>query len=302
MIPICRGIAGAPGPGELRRHARKICSRSQGVAGRFGSTTPIRRSIARPCARHRATLGRRGGRRRCWPGAPAGRAAGHRRRAPRDGRTAVPRGRGAARHAAVARRALVRPRPGTHGSRSRHHLARRDPRLSRAAARAGPRLSASARSRPAPTGSPSAARWRRTSTGAAWPRSRSSRISRGWRSSRADRRGRALSAAKRIPALFRHVVGGYGLFGVVTAVTLRLVPRVKVERRVARLDIDGLMDAFDERIAAGHLYGDFQFATRPQVRRIPAHRRVVELPAGRARARAFPTTSAGCRRATGTNC
>ena len=63
--------------------------------------------------------------------------------------------------------------------------------------------------------------------------------------------------------LFRHVVGGYGLFGVVTAVTLRLVPRVKVERRVTRLEIDGLIDAFDERIAAGHLYGDFQFATAP---------------------------------------
>jgi len=65
------------------------------------------------------------------------------------------------------------------------------------------------------------------------------------------------------PELFRHVVGGYGLFGVVTAVTLRLVPRVKVERCVARLEIDSLIDAFDERIAAGHLYGDFQFATAP---------------------------------------
>jgi FAD/FMN-containing dehydrogenase len=65
------------------------------------------------------------------------------------------------------------------------------------------------------------------------------------------------------PQLFRHVVGGYGLFGVVTAVTLRLVPRVKVERCVARLEIEELIDAFDERIAAGHLYGDFQFATSP---------------------------------------
>ena len=63
--------------------------------------------------------------------------------------------------------------------------------------------------------------------------------------------------------LFRHVVGGYGLFGVVTAVTLRLVPRVKVQRCVARLEIGSLIDAFDERIAAGHLYGDFQFATAP---------------------------------------
>jgi FAD/FMN-containing dehydrogenase len=66
------------------------------------------------------------------------------------------------------------------------------------------------------------------------------------------------------PDLFRHVVGGYGLFGVVTAVTLRLVPRIKVERRVARLDVDELLEAFDERIAAGHLYGDFQFATSPE--------------------------------------
>ena len=63
--------------------------------------------------------------------------------------------------------------------------------------------------------------------------------------------------------LFRHAVGGYGLFGVVTAATLRLTPRVKVERQVAQLDVDGLVDAFDERIAAGHLYGDFQFATAP---------------------------------------
>jgi FAD/FMN-containing dehydrogenase len=65
------------------------------------------------------------------------------------------------------------------------------------------------------------------------------------------------------PDLFRHVVGGYGLFGVVTAVTLRLIPRVKVERCVALLDIDGLMQAFDSRLAEGHLYGDFQFATAP---------------------------------------
>jgi FAD/FMN-containing dehydrogenase len=63
--------------------------------------------------------------------------------------------------------------------------------------------------------------------------------------------------------LFRHVFGGYGLFGVVTAVTLRLVPRVKVQRCVARLEIEELIDAFGERIASGHLYGDFQFATSP---------------------------------------
>jgi FAD/FMN-containing dehydrogenase len=63
--------------------------------------------------------------------------------------------------------------------------------------------------------------------------------------------------------LFRHVVGGYGLFGVVTSVALRLVPRVMVQRQVARVEVEDLMHAFDTRIADGHLYGDFQFATSP---------------------------------------
>jgi FAD/FMN-containing dehydrogenase len=60
--------------------------------------------------------------------------------------------------------------------------------------------------------------------------------------------------------LFRHVVGGYGLFGVVTAATLRLAARVQVERVVEMLDVEGLMDRLRERIDAGALYGDFQFA------------------------------------------
>jgi FAD/FMN-containing dehydrogenase len=63
--------------------------------------------------------------------------------------------------------------------------------------------------------------------------------------------------------LFRHVVGGYGLFGVVTAAELRLVPRVQVERVVTLGTIDELADAMQARIRAGYLYGDFQFATWP---------------------------------------
>lgn len=63
--------------------------------------------------------------------------------------------------------------------------------------------------------------------------------------------------------LFRHVVGGYGLFGVVTAVTLRLVPRQQLERVVEIGVVDDLIAAFDERIRAGHRYGDFQFAIDP---------------------------------------
>ena len=60
--------------------------------------------------------------------------------------------------------------------------------------------------------------------------------------------------------LFSLVCGGYGLFGVVYSVKLRLVPRRKLERVVEVRELDGLMDAFEERISSGFLYGDFQFA------------------------------------------
>jgi FAD/FMN-containing dehydrogenase len=59
------------------------------------------------------------------------------------------------------------------------------------------------------------------------------------------------------------VIGGYGLFGVVSSVTLRLVPRQKIERIVEVREVDGLMNAFAERIRSGFLYGDFQFAIDP---------------------------------------
>jgi FAD/FMN-containing dehydrogenase len=59
--------------------------------------------------------------------------------------------------------------------------------------------------------------------------------------------------------LFRLVIGGYGLFGVVCAVTLRLAQRVRLERVVEVRDADGLADAFAARIRDGFLYGDFQF-------------------------------------------
>ena len=62
------------------------------------------------------------------------------------------------------------------------------------------------------------------------------------------------------PELFRLVHGGYGLFGVVTSVQLRLVPRKKVERVVEIRTVDGLMATFEKRIADGFQYGDFQFS------------------------------------------
>jgi FAD/FMN-containing dehydrogenase len=61
--------------------------------------------------------------------------------------------------------------------------------------------------------------------------------------------------------LFRLAVGGYGLFGVVYSVTLRLVPRRTLERVVELRTADELDAAFAERIDAGFLYGDFQFVT-----------------------------------------
>lgn len=60
--------------------------------------------------------------------------------------------------------------------------------------------------------------------------------------------------------LFGLVIGGYGLFGVITGITLRLTRRRKTERIVELLDIEQLMAAFEQRIAAGFIYGDFQFA------------------------------------------
>jgi FAD/FMN-containing dehydrogenase len=62
------------------------------------------------------------------------------------------------------------------------------------------------------------------------------------------------------PELFRLAIGGYGLFGLITSVTLRLVPRRKVQRVVEVRDIEGLPRAFSERIRDGHLYGDFQYS------------------------------------------
>ncbi len=63
------------------------------------------------------------------------------------------------------------------------------------------------------------------------------------------------------PDLFRLVIGGYGLFGVVTSVCLRLTPRVKVRRIVKIADLQDIPNAFAEGIRDGFLYGDFQFAT-----------------------------------------
>ncbi len=63
--------------------------------------------------------------------------------------------------------------------------------------------------------------------------------------------------------LFRLAIGGYGLFGAIATIKLRLGPRQKLRRVVEIAETDGLMDAFEQRIAEGFLYGDCQFSTDP---------------------------------------
>ncbi len=65
------------------------------------------------------------------------------------------------------------------------------------------------------------------------------------------------------PELLRRAIGGYGRLGGIATVTLRLAPRRKLRRVVEIIDVGDLAAAFEQRIAAGFLYGDFQFAIDP---------------------------------------
>ncbi|MFC0017252.1 FAD-binding oxidoreductase [Roseibacillus persicicus] len=64
--------------------------------------------------------------------------------------------------------------------------------------------------------------------------------------------------------LFALAIGGYGCFGIVTAITLRLSPRIKLQRIVEVTTLDLLPDTIRERIGRGCLYGDFQFSIDEQ--------------------------------------
>lgn len=80
-----------------------------------------------------------------------------------------------------------------------------------------------------------------------------------------DARGELVNCSRsENPELFRLAIGGYGLFGIIYSVTLRLVPRRKVQRVVEVRDIEGLPGAFSERIRDGFLYGDFQYSIDEQ--------------------------------------
>lgn len=66
------------------------------------------------------------------------------------------------------------------------------------------------------------------------------------------------------PARFADVVGGYGLCGLVTRACLRLVAGRTLRREVSLVRAGELMARFDEAIARGCEYGDFQFAVDPE--------------------------------------
>ena len=63
------------------------------------------------------------------------------------------------------------------------------------------------------------------------------------------------------PELFSLAIGGYGLFGVIAQVTLRLVPRTKVERVVEVIPVKDLLPGVEKRQQQGFVYGDCQYST-----------------------------------------
>jgi len=77
-----------------------------------------------------------------------------------------------------------------------------------------------------------------------------------------DARGELMRCSRGENAeLFRLVLGGYGLFGVVATLRLRLAPRRKIERVVEVIGTEGLARRFAQRIGDGYLFGDFQYST-----------------------------------------
>jgi FAD/FMN-containing dehydrogenase len=61
--------------------------------------------------------------------------------------------------------------------------------------------------------------------------------------------------------LFSLAIGGYGLFGIITAVGLRLTPRRKVRRNVETLTLAEVVPLVEKRAANGSAFGYFQYST-----------------------------------------
>lgn len=77
-----------------------------------------------------------------------------------------------------------------------------------------------------------------------------------------DADGKAHTCSRRENTeLFSLAIGGYGLFGIIAQVTLRLVPRTKVERVVEIIPVKELIGRVADRIRDGFIYGDCQYST-----------------------------------------
>ena len=63
--------------------------------------------------------------------------------------------------------------------------------------------------------------------------------------------------------LFQLAIGGYGLFGIIAHVELRLVPRVRMERLVEPIAVEDLAALVERRVKEGHVYGEAQLAIDP---------------------------------------
>ncbi len=61
--------------------------------------------------------------------------------------------------------------------------------------------------------------------------------------------------------LFSLAIGGYGLFGIIVHITLRLVRRTKVQRIVEVIPVKDLLSRVSSRVADGFVYGDCQYST-----------------------------------------
>ena len=80
-----------------------------------------------------------------------------------------------------------------------------------------------------------------------------------------DHRGEPIVADRdRNANWFALAAGGYGLFGLLAQLTLRLVPRTRLRREVELLRVGALMTRLETAIAQGCSYGDFQFAIDPR--------------------------------------
>ncbi len=77
-----------------------------------------------------------------------------------------------------------------------------------------------------------------------------------------DSDGKVLQVSRTENAeLFSLAIGGYGLFGVIATVDLRLQPRQKLQRDVEVISIEDLPEKTKQKLAEGYLYGDFQYKT-----------------------------------------